>query len=74
MRLDRSRYAAQQVARLDSMLAGRLNKPAASPTLVDATERFTARGGLWRPSPSLRQQIEAAAMGVVSCRRVRVTR
>lgn len=71
-RLDLQRYGTQQVARLDAMLAGRFTAPAVSPTVVDAANRFTARGGTWSPSPELRRRIEAAACGRLPCRRARV--
>ena len=40
--------------------------------VIDATDRFRARGGTWTPSSELRRRIEAAACGRVSTSRARV--
>ena len=70
--LDLPRLNAQQVARVDSMLAGVLGLPARDTSVIEATSRFIARGGSWSPDARLRRRIEAAAMGTLPCRRVRV--
>lgn len=70
-RVDLGRYGAQQVARLDVMLCGMLTDTKTSASVVDAADRFIARGGTWHPSSGLRRRIEAAACGTLTCRRVR---
>lgn len=42
--------------------------------IIDAARRFVARGGSWEPDKRLLRRIEAAALGQVSCPRVRVVR
>jgi hypothetical protein len=39
-------------------------------TIVEASSRFVARGGLWEPSPSLEQRILRAALGELKCERL----
>jgi hypothetical protein len=70
--LDVPRLNAQQVARVDSMLAGVLGLPDRDTSIIEATSRFIARGGSWSPDARLRRRIEAAAMGTLPCRRVRI--
>lgn len=71
--LDLARLNAHQVARMDTVLAGVLQPPTPQAPVVDATSRFIARGGSWEPDHRLRHSIEAAAMGLQPCPRVRVT-
>ncbi len=71
-RLDSRRYGAQQAARLDSMVSAVLGESTAPSDVIDATDRFKARGGTWTPSPELRRRIEAAACGREPTARVRV--
>jgi hypothetical protein len=71
-RLDARRYGAQQAARLDSMVSAVLGEPTAPSGVIDATDRFKARGGTWKPGPELRRRIEAAACGREPTARVRV--
>jgi hypothetical protein len=71
-RVDARRYGAQQVARMDSMMSAVLGEPTAPSGVIDATDRFRARGGTWKPGPELRGRIEAAACGRVPTPRVRV--
>ncbi len=71
-RLDARRYGAQQVARLNAMVSAGLGVDTALFGVVDATDRFKARGGTWTPCPELRRRIEAAACGRVSTSRARV--
>lgn len=71
-RLDARRYGAQQVARLDAMVSAVMGEPTAPSGVIDATDRFKARGGTWTPGPELRRRIEAAACGREPAARVRV--
>jgi hypothetical protein len=71
--LDVQRLNAQQVARVDTLLAGVLGPASQDAQIVEAASRFVARGGEWNPDPALRRRIEAAALGAVPCRRVRVS-
>ncbi len=70
--LDVQRLNVQQVARLDTLLAGVLGPKAAEVTVVDAANRFRARGGAWEPDRPLRRRLEAAALGLGHYPRVRV--
>lgn len=72
--LDVARLTAQQIARMDSFLAPVLGQPAPTTLVVDATSRFVARGGSWQPDDLLLRRIDAAALGRLACRRVRVVR
>jgi hypothetical protein len=72
--LDVARLNAQQVARVDSLMAGVLGQPGRGAAVVDAATRFIARGGSWQPDHQLQRRIEAAALGRLRCRRVRVVR
>jgi hypothetical protein len=72
--LDVARLNAQQIARVDSFMAGVLGEPGHGAAVVDAASRFVARGGSWQPDYPLRRRIEAAALGRVRCNRVRVVR
>ncbi len=72
--LDVARLSAQQIARVDSFMAGVLGEPHRGAAVVDAASRFVARGGSWQPSHQLLRRIEAAALGRVRCSRVRVVR
>ena len=40
-------------------------------TIVEASSRFVAHGGLWQPSASLEQRILQAALGELKCARLR---
>ena len=72
--LDVERLSAQQFARVDDPfeLAGPAQGKGGS--IIDAARRFVARGGSWEPDKRLLRRIEAAALGQVSCPRVRVVR
>ena len=72
--LDVTRLNAQQVARMDDMLASVAGAPATRAPVVDAASRFVARGGSWEPDDRLLSRIDAAALGILSCGRVRVVR
>jgi hypothetical protein len=73
-RLDVERWNSQQMARMGDPLAPVLRTPTTGTPVVDAASRFIARGGSWAPDDRLLRQIEAAALGCLACRRVRVVR
>lgn len=70
--LDVTRLNAQQVARVESLLTKLTGSTARDCSVIEAASRFTARGGTWTPDAQLRRRIEAAAMGLLPCVRVRV--
>jgi hypothetical protein len=73
--LDVDRLNTQQIARLDvSFDRSRPAVEVASGPVIDAAQRFVARGGSWEPDQRLLRHIEAAALGQVSCPRVRLLR
>ena len=72
--LDVARLNSQQMARADGLLAPILDASATEASVVDAASRFIARGGSWEPDDRLLRQIDAAALGQLPCRRVRVVR
>ncbi len=73
--LDVERLNTQQIARLDSKFGSASPADAiASGPVINATQRFVARGGSWEPDARLLRLIEAAALGKVLCPRVRVLR
>jgi hypothetical protein len=72
--LDVARLNAQQIARIDNFLAPVLQQSAPKTPVVDATSRFVARGGSWQPGDLLMRRMDAAALGRLPCRRVRVVR
>jgi len=51
--LDVARLNAQQIARVDSFMAGVLGEPRRGAVVVDAATRFVARGGSWQPNHQL---------------------
>jgi hypothetical protein len=71
--LDVERLNTQQIARLDVKFdrSSPADEVAGGP-VVDAAQRFVARGGCWEPDTRLLRRIEVAALGQVSCPRVRV--
>jgi len=73
--LDVERLNTQQIARLDARFdrASPANELAGGP-VIDAAQRFVARGGSWEPDARLLRRIEAAALGQLSCPRVRLLR
>jgi hypothetical protein len=70
-RLDRRAFMCQNVALAD-LVAGRVvgGSTTNEATIVEASSRFVARGGLWQPSPSLEQRILRAALGELKCERL----
>lgn len=73
--LDVARLNEQQVARMEGMWyrSPRADWERCGP-VVDAADRFIARGGTWEPDGRLLRAIEAASLGRVRCPRVRVVR
>ena len=72
--LDVERLNTQQIARLDARFdSSDLDEVTRGP-VIDAAQRFVARGGSWEPDGRTLRRIEAAALGHVSCPRVRVVR
>jgi len=73
--LDVERLNTQQIARLDARFdrTSPANEVAGGP-VVDAAQRFVARGGSWEPDTRLLRRIEAAALGQLACPRVRLLR
>ena len=70
-RLDRDAFMRQNVA-LANLVADRFLGEATTneATIVEASSRFVARGGLWQPSASLEQRILRAALGELKCERL----
>lgn len=72
--LDVERLNTQQFARLDDPFEPARPAQGTGGSIIDAARRFVARGGSWEPDKRLLRRIEAAALGQVSCPRVRVVR
>ncbi|MEJ8859130.1 hypothetical protein WKW79_31485 [Variovorax robiniae] len=72
--LDVARLSTQQVARMADFMAPESQTQATKAPVVDAANRFIARGGYWQPDDLLLRRIDAAALGHLPCRRVRVLR
>lgn len=72
--LDVERLSAQQFARVDDPFEPARPAQGKGGPIKDAARRFVARGGSWEPDKRLLRRIEAAALGQVSCPRVRVVR
>ena len=72
--LDVERLNTQQFARVDDPFEPARPVQGTGGPIVDAARRFIARGGSWEPDERLLRRIEAAALGQVSCPRVRVVR
>ena len=72
--LDVERLNTQQLARLYARFEPSRPVAATGGPIVDASNRFVARGGSWEPDERLLRRIEAAALGQVSCPRVRMAR
>ena len=72
--LDVERLNSQQIARMGDPLAPTKPAPGTRSPVVDAADRFIARGGSWEPDHHLLRRIEAAALGHLKCPRVRVVR
>ena len=72
--LDVERLSTQQFARVDDPFEPARPDQGTGGPIVDAARRFVARGGSWKPDERLLRRIEAAALGQVSCPRIRVVR
>jgi hypothetical protein len=72
--LDVDRLNTQQIARLDAKFDRSSSANEAASPVIDAAQRFVARGGSWEPDARLLRRVEAAALGQVSCPRVRLLR
>ncbi|MDM0116745.1 hypothetical protein QTI66_31920 [Variovorax sp. J22R133] len=72
--LDVDRLNTQQVARIPDLLVPDSQSSATRAPVIDAANRFIARGGSWQPDELLLRRIDAAALGHLPCRRVRVLR
>jgi hypothetical protein len=71
--LNVERLNRQQFARIEDYLAPGSHIPTpASPAVVEASNRFIAQGGSWKPDHRLLRRIDAAALGQLTCPRVRV--
>ena len=60
----------QQAARVGLALSPVMGNRAHTDSLIDATERFVAGGGSWKPSKNLARAIEDAALGNRKCLRL----
>lgn len=70
-KLDRNAFERQNAA-LVNLLVG---EPSANDTVVvNASSRFIAQGGQWRPSPSLARRVRQAALGEIKCERLHLNR
>ena len=72
--LDVERLSTQQFARVDDPFEPARPAQGKGGPIIDAARRFVARGVSWEPEKRLLRRIEAAALGQVSCPRVRVVR
>ena len=72
--LDVERLSTQQFARVADPFEPASLAQGKGGLIIDAARRFVARGGSWEPDKRLLRRIEAAALGQVSCPRVRVVR
>jgi len=70
--LDVARLNDQQIARVEGGLRSQHRDRERSGPIVDAADRFVARGAMWEPDERLLRTIEAASLGRVRCQRVRV--
>jgi len=70
-RLDRAAFIRQNAALAELSVDRVIPRLAAKESVVvDAGSRFVAKGGHWRPSPSLEQKILRAALGELKCERL----
>ena len=72
--LNVERPSTQQFARVDDPFEPARPVQGTGGPIIDAARRFVARGGSWVPDERLLRRIEAAALGQVSCPRVRLVR
>jgi hypothetical protein len=64
-RVDTERFLKQQWALAESALDPALRRGKGDERILDAASRFVAQGGRWRPSATLSQLIDNAALGIV---------
>ena len=69
-RIDLDLMRRQQWARAEVALGSVFDELAGEEAVVDATARFVARGGTWRPSKALADAIDEAALGRRKCQRL----
>jgi hypothetical protein len=69
-RINANALLMQQAARVELVLSPVMGNPARTDSVIDATERFVAAGGSWKPSKSLARAIEDAALGNRKCLRL----
>jgi hypothetical protein len=70
-RLDVEQLNREQVARVDAVITPVL-APRRNDTVIDASSRFAARGGIWKPDAELSARINAAALGRLHCLRIKL--
>jgi hypothetical protein len=68
--MDLGMFTRQQWALAESALDPAFVHTKPEEKVLDASARFIAQGGKWRPSNSLARAINAAALGQVRCRRL----
>jgi len=67
---DASAFDRHQRARAELGMAVPIAETGSAGTVVDAANRFVAKGGLWAPSRTLQRRIDAAALGQIKCTRL----
>jgi len=65
--VDRRAFERQNAALVDLLVGGPRRKDIA---VIDASSRFIAQGGRWRPSPALARRVRQAALGEIKCERL----
>jgi hypothetical protein len=68
--VDASRLRAQQLARIETVLAPVFADPNRDAKVIEAGGQFIAQGGSWTPSPALARAIDDAALGRRKCPRL----
>ena len=69
-RINSNAHLMQQAARVGLALSPVMGNRARTDSVIDATERFVAGGGSWKPSKNLARAIEGAALGNGKCMRL----
>jgi hypothetical protein len=64
---DRRAFERQNAALVDLLVGGPTRKDTA---VIDASSRFIAQGGRWRPSSVLARRVRQAALGEIKCGRL----
>ena len=67
---DSDAFDHHQRARAELALAPLTAAPKGAAMIVDATPRFVAQGGRWKPTRTLQRLIDEAALGRVKCPRL----